>query len=289
MIGVGHLLISGILLIICLNLIRQNDAQGIEALLFMGKAYLGVGVFNLGLRKLVQKKEIICVKTIFPSFCWALGMTMTYGVFTYFKGRVSVSQVIVAKSLAPFLAFLVVFDNSGRNRDFKVIGSMLLKISILFGIAFLESGENSGELLPFFCVIGGYLISQTTIRAISRRDFSIQLASTYACLINGLLFYVWGCFVSRTINLDYRFQGNELLISGFILVIQFLTLKGVRLSRTDLSPLAISAVVPLTIIFDTLFFEKKLNLYGISLGLLYLFVFLFPLLWENRLRPSPES
>lgn len=187
---------------------------------------------------------------------WACGIAGIYALFFKFPQFLSVSQLIVAQSVTPFLAVVVTgdyFSKNGRKEPLQ----RLLPLGFLLALAWVKNSSQTGELISFAVVCLAFLVVQTSMRRLAQLKQPFWVLPRFALLSFTLISVFIFCFV-----MPEQPPKNELFYFGLaaglvLIVIQGGYLIGIARTPPLLSALIISSSVPIAIFFEWVLSNRK--------------------------------
>lgn len=190
---------------------------------------------------------------------WSVCYCAEYGLFLVFPGVISISQLIVCNSLAPFFAVYLSRD-VGRSR-IEVAGRLpsVAPIILLLGISYLErqshATSNPHAVLLLCCVVLSSIGSQACARYVARNKSPSWSQPRLTILNTIFLGAVIGLFSRTAIIVPPRFTsiGLILLTGALIYTIQRFYVFGLKKADPFISAMTLCTIVPLSLGTEVIF------------------------------------
>jgi hypothetical protein len=181
---------------------------------------------------------------------------MNYSIFVVARDQISLSQLIIAQSLTPFIAVFL-------SRDWRLEVELARRLAIsavgcvaLTGIAFSRAeGAWLPALAPFALLVCGFSVSSTAARILARSRPVAWTQPRLALLSGmGLGGLVLGLApvprAALAVVIDYRQWVLMALFGATIILVQSLLLIGLARCRPFLSALLLATSVPIALATD---------------------------------------
>jgi drug/metabolite transporter (DMT)-like permease len=188
---------------------------------------------------------------------------------------ISISQLIVCNSLAPFLA--VYLSRDVRRSRIQIAGRLLsaAPIILLLGISYRERQRHASSdpyaSLLLCCVLFSSIISQACARYVARNK-SPSWSQPRLTILNAIfLGVVIGLFSRTAINLAPRFTGIGLIVlaGATVYTIQRFYVFGLKKMDPFISAMTLCTIVPLSLGTEVIFENRIVDPIEIVLAVGY--------------------
>ena len=271
LLGSSALFASNILVCAALFLLRHSaDNAGTRTLYLLGANGLAALLGFLPFRK---ENTLRIDRPMMAVAVWSACYCTEYGLFLVYPGVISLSQLIVCNSLAPFLA---VYVSSDAQRSALSVSYRLLSIAPVFfllGISWLERRARQRSQVAYadlilLCVYLSVVISQSCARYVARYR-SPSWSQPRLTVLNALfLAVVLGVVHSQSkATIQLPFAVVFCVFAGVaVLLIQRLYIFGLKKADPFISAMALCTIVPLSLVTDMLFEHRTVSLTEIILA-----------------------
>lgn len=206
---------------------------------------------------------------------WSVCYCAEYGLFLVYPEAISISQLIVCNSLAPFFAVYLSRD-VGRSK-IETAGRVLSVAPIIFllGISWLERqihpSSNPHAALLLCCVFVSSISSQTCARYVARNR-SPSWSQPRLTILNAIfLGVVIGLFSRTAIHVTPRFTGIGLIVltCALIYTVQRFYVFGMKKADPFISAMTLCTIVPLSLGTEVIFEHRIVDPIEIVLAVGY--------------------
>jgi hypothetical protein len=276
LLGSSALFASNILVCAALFLLRHSaDNAGTRTLYLLGANGLAALLGFLPFRK---ENTLRIDRPMMAVAVWSACYCTEYGLFLVYPGVISLSQLIVCNSLAPFLA---VYVSSDAQRSALSVSYRLLSIAPVFfllGISWLERRARQRSQVAYadlilLCVYLSVVISQSCARYVARYR-SPSWSQPRLTVLNALFLAV----VLGVAHLQSRAGMHLPIAIGFcvfagvvVLLIQRFYIFGLKNADPFISAMMLCTIVPLSLAIDIFFEHRIIGLPEVILGTGYVF------------------
>ena len=206
---------------------------------------------------------------------WSACYCAEYGLFVVYPGAISISQLIVCNSVAPFLAVYLSGDiqRSQLTISYRLVSAA--SILLLLGIAYMErrSSENyHGHVgLLLCCVLVAAVASQACARYVARNRTSswsqprlTVLNALFLCLLIGIVSHP---------NVDVLPHSMSValvaLTGALVFAVQRFYVFGLKRAEPFISAMILCTIVPLSLCIEVMFERRVVSLLEMALAAAY--------------------
>lgn len=279
--GGVQILVSVVLNQLGLIVLRKLSGGPKHGLVIVAFAYLWV-IFGMSiLRRKDLLKEVssfFSLQSHIFAFIWSAGCGLLYYLFLFYPQFTSITQVVVASSLAPLLSVGIIHVlkvGSPNARGTSWVNAFCM-LSILGVIAYRSGVKNGfGNLVAFVLVILAFVATQVSSRAVAWRG------RVCGDLVLSNFWIFFGVIVLLGLTSDGSVSIPEsglispqtilasFVLGIFLIFIQVLFARGVSKVGTVTGALASSSSVPLSMLVSHFAIGSALTFVDLSLGILY--------------------
>jgi len=298
--GPASLLFSNFMIIIMLIAIRWLAATPSASLNLVAVGNLICGSLIFFPRLTGRATSPWDRKNIVSVISWALCYSVTYSLYSLYPQGLSLSDLIIAESLAPTAAVILSGDWRSEKSRFQKLFANLGTISLLLILAYLKrdtQADAQGNALLIFVTMVCFLGTNIAARNVAKLAPPLWSQARVSAL-NGVMLtlIIWG-----TQNVEGSENMSSELMTGAVFAIGILLTQGsfiFGLARTSpfLSALLISTSVPLSLLSEAISQERPLISTEGTLGVLYCFFIWLTQKWfarEDSIKddqpPSPHA
>jgi len=268
-VGAATLLSSNVMVCAALYLLRHSADGAPARTLYLLAANAVAGL--VGFLPFRHENAIRIDRPSLAVIGWSACYCTEYGLFLVYPGAISISQLIVCNSLAPFISVYLSQDakRSGMGRKYRVLS--ITPVIFLLGISFVERQGNDhifrhGTLL-LACVLGSAACSQACARYVARHR-SPGWSQPRLTILNAVLLGVVLFLFSRSpaVGMPNAVSiGLVVTVGALILLVQRFYVFGLRKADPFISALALCSIVPLSVATEAVFEHRVIGHMEIAL------------------------
>jgi hypothetical protein len=273
-VGAATLLCSNVMVCVALYLLKHSADGAAARTLYLLAANAGAGL--VGFLPFRHENAIRIDRPSLAVIGWSACYCTEYGLFLVYPGVISISQLIVCNSLAPFISVYLSQDakRSGLGLRHRVLS--LAPIIFLLGIAFIERRGSDrtfryGTLL-LACVLTSAACSQACARYVARHR-SPGWSQPRLTILNAVLLAAVLFLFSRgpVVGMPKAFNVSLVVAVGtLILLVQRFYVFGLRKADPFISALALCSIVPLSLATEAVFEHRLIGHTEIALSGAYM-------------------
>jgi len=255
--------VSNILVCVALLLLRHSASDSTLRTVYLLAANGVAGL--VGFIPFRRENSIRLDRPTLAVAVWSVCYCAEYGLFLVYPGVISISQLIVCNSLAPFFAVYVSRDVHRSRIGTSVRLFSVAPIVLLLGISYLErrshAGSNPYAALVLCCVMLSSVGSQACARYVARNK-SPSWSQPRLTILNAIfLGMIIGLLSSTAINAQPRFTsiGLILLTGALIYTIQRFYVFGLKKADPFISAMTLCTIVPLSLGTEVIFEHRVVD------------------------------
>lgn len=261
---------SNILVCVALLLLRHSASDSVLRTVYLLAAN---GVAGLaGFLPFRKENSIRLDRPTLAVAVWSACYCAEYGLFLVYPGTISISQLIVCNSLAPYFAVYLSRDERRSRIGTSVRLLSVAPIVLLFGISYLErqsrSSSNPHAALVLCCVMLASIGSQACARYVARNK-SPGWSQPRLTILNAIfLGVVIGLFSRTAIGVQPRFMSIGLIVltGALIYTIQRFYVFGLKKADPFISAMTLCMIVPLSLGTEAIFEHRIVDPFEIVLA-----------------------
>lgn len=273
--GPAFLIFSNLLAAISLTFAREFGAAPHSSLLLLIIGNL-VCALQLTSRKLSGRPLIPNRVSLLAIFGWSFCYSLNYGLFMLYPKLLSLSDIIIAQSLAPTLAVVISGDWKKAQHKYRDLAFNIIGVTLLLLLSFIK--RNSSEILeesliiPFLMILSMFCFIGTNVasRQISKME-SPHWAQSRVALLNFAMLSILGIMMVKGIVTHVGAYDIEFgIIMGVgIFLTQASFLMGLSRTEPFLSALFLSTSVPISLAVEHFWRGRELSKAEIFISILY--------------------
>lgn len=287
-VGASILLTSNVMVCAALYLLKHSgdDATTRTVYLLLANGLAGL----VGFLPFKHENAVTIDLPTLAVIAWSIFYCAEYGLFLIYPGVISISQLIVCNSLAPFLSVRLSCDanRSTLGRGYRLLS--IAPVAFLLGISVLEHEQSARSvrypLLLLACVFASAVCSQACARYVARNRspaWSQPRLTILNALFLALVLVIFSHFTAARMT-NPASLGLVAIVGTLVLLVQRFYVSGLQRADPFISALALCSIIPLSLATEAIFEHRVIRMAEIVLALAYVTAAAGTVLFANKSR-----